>query len=249
MKRLQLVTIAIVAGVPALALTGLERLAATASAPAAVSSASGAIASPAASRAIRRAGRHTAAKRDVLEQLKAREAGTYIGEILLSRDSSLARWRERTQRPLKVWVQLAPQIYDWEDDFPAEVRSAFDDWMSTGIPVRFSFVTDSATADIHVTWIDQFDEPISGKTRWARDDNWWIVEGNITIAIHHHAGQALDHSAIKAISLHEVGHLLGLDHTSDASNIMTPRVRVRELSDADRATLRLLYSLPPGAVR
>ena len=250
MKRLQLLTFAIVTAAAALALPGrLARLGVGEPVPAAVNSAGGAIASPATSRAIKRAGRRSGSNGEVLRRIKAREQGTYIGEILLSRDSSLARWRDRTQRPLRVWIQFAPQILDWEDDFPAEVRRAFDDWTEVGIPVRFAFVDDSAHADIHVTWIDQFDEPISGKTRWARDDSWWIVEGNITLAVHHHAGQALDHSAIKAISLHEVGHLLGLDHTADASNIMTPRVRVRELSEADRATLKLLYSLPPGAVR
>ena len=52
-----------------------------------------------------------------------------------------------------------------------------------------------------------------------------------------------------AIALHEVGHLLGLDHTADTMNIMTPKVRVRELCEADRATMRLLYSLPPGSVK
>jgi hypothetical protein len=46
-----------------------------------------------------------------------------------------------------------------------------------------------------------------------------------------------------------VGHLLGLDHTLDTSNIMTARVRVRDLSAADRATMELLYTLPPGSVK
>jgi hypothetical protein len=30
---------------------------------------------------------------------------------------------------------------------------------------------------------------------------------------------------------------------------MTPKVRVKELSEADRATARLLYQLPPGKVK
>jgi predicted Zn-dependent protease len=75
------------------------------------------------------------------------------------------------------------------------------------------------------------------------------VNGTITIALHHNGGEVLDGSAIKAIALHEVGHLLGLDHTMDTTNIMTPKVRVRALSEADRATLRLLYSLPPGSLK
>jgi hypothetical protein len=30
---------------------------------------------------------------------------------------------------------------------------------------------------------------------------------------------------------------------------MTARVRVRDLSDADRATIRLLYTIPPGSIK
>jgi predicted Zn-dependent protease len=66
--------------------------------------------------------------------------------------------------------------------------------------------------------------------------------------LHHKSGETLDPSALRAISLHEVGHLIGLDHTSDTTAIMTPKVRVKELSAADRATAQLLYLLPPGRI-
>lgn len=188
-------------------------------------------------------------KRDIKRRLRQAESFTYIDEILVARDSSLTRWRERTRRPLRIWIQPSADIPDFEPGFPDEVRMAFREWEATGIPVRFAFVDDPRTADVHVTWLDRFEEPISGKTRWARDNEWWIVEANIAIAIHHNGNEALDHSAIRAISLHEVGHLLGLDHTGDVLNIMTPRVRARALSAADSATVVLLYSLPPGDVR
>lgn len=189
-------------------------------------------------------------RRDAIQRrLRQAEGTTYIDEILASRDSALTRWPERVRRPLRIWVQPEAAIADFSPEFPERVRDAFRDWESTGIPMRFEFVSDSAAADVHVTWLDSFEDPISGKTRWARDDDWWIVEANIAIAIHHNGGEALDASAIRAISLHEVGHLLGLDHTRDVANIMTPRVRVRDLSAADRATVVLLYSLPPGDVR
>ena len=67
--------------------------------------------------------------------------------------------------------------------------------------------------------------------------------------MHHHQGEQLAGDAMCAMALHEIGHLLGLDHTADSSSIMAPRVRVRELSDADRATVRLLYALPAGPLR
>ena len=186
---------------------------------------------------------------EVRRRLREREAGTYIGEVLRSRDSALARWPERLEEPIRVWVQPASGVADWHPVFVRMAREAFVDWMTTGIPVRFVFVADSADADAHLVWIDHFDEPISGKTRWARDEAYWITDADIQIAVHHNEGVTLDTLAVKAITLHEVGHLLGLDHSADAANIMTPRVRVRDLSPADRATMRLLYSLPPGPVR
>ena len=115
--------------------------------------------------------------------------------------------------------------------------------------MKFTFVRDSSTRGRPRELDRSFRFPISGKTIWARDSKWWIVSANITLALHHNAGELLDSKAIHAIALHEVGHLLGLDHTADTTNIMTARVRVRDLSEADRATMKLLYSLPPGSVK
>ncbi|MDQ2766011.1 MAG: matrixin family metalloprotease [Gemmatimonadota bacterium] len=186
---------------------------------------------------------------DIRRRIQMGENGTYIGEILGERDSALARWPERVATPVRVWVGSDPQIEGWDPTYPERVRDAFDQWANLGIPVKFTFVRDSTDADVHVSWIDHFDSPISGKTIWARDSKWWIVTANITLALHHNAGELLDPKAIHAIALHEVGHLLGLDHTADTANIMTARVRVRDLSEADRNTMKLLYSLPPGSVK
>ncbi|HMA03285.1 MAG: matrixin family metalloprotease [Gemmatimonas sp.] len=193
-----------------------------------------------------------AKKRDVLDirrRIELGATGTYIGEILDERDSALARWPDRLAPPVRVWVGSSPLITGWDDSYPDRVRDAFDQWANLGIPVKFTFVRDSTDADVHVSWIDHFDSPISGKTIWARDSKWWIVSANITLALHHNGGELLDPKAIHAIALHEVGHLLGLDHTADTTNIMTARVRVRDLSEADRSTMKLLYSLPPGSVK
>ena len=186
---------------------------------------------------------------DIRRRIMLGERGTYISEVLLQRDSALARWPDRVAQPVRVWVGSGAQVEGWDSTFTDRVHEAFDEWTSLGIPVKFTFVTDSSDADVRVTWIDHFDTPISGKTLWARDRNFWIVNGSITLALHHNGGESLDDRAIKAIALHEVGHLLGLDHTVDTTNIMTARVRVRDLSDADRATMKLLYSLPPGSVK
>lgn len=195
---------------------------------------------------------HRGRKRDVAEvrrKIEEGASGTYISDVLIEHDSALARWTDRVVEPLRVWVENDPALEGWNPEFEGQVRAAFEAWATVDIPMRFRFVRDSADAEVHVTWVERFHEPISGKTRWARDSRWWIVDGNITIALFHNTGPMLSATAIHAIALHEVGHLLGLDHSQDPDNIMTPRVRVKTLSDADRATMRLLYSLPPGAVR
>jgi hypothetical protein len=185
----------------------------------------------------------------VRRRLAERGAGTYIGEMLAARDSALARWPDRHGAPLTVWIQPKVALRDWDDAYRTEVRDAFLEWSALRLPVRFAFLADSARADVHVTFIDRFAEPISGRTKWARDDDWWITDADIVLAAHHRSGVPLDQDAMHAMALHEVGHLLGLDHTDDATSIMAPKVRVRALSSADRATVRLLYALPPGGVR
>src|SRR5437016_2674525 len=93
------------------------------------------------------------ARANARAKLKNGEAGTYIPEILLERDSALARWHDRPFQPLKVWVQSAPNIDDWNQDYVDAVESAFRTWDAVELPVRFRVVRDSTDAEVHVTWI------------------------------------------------------------------------------------------------
>jgi predicted Zn-dependent protease len=184
----------------------------------------------------------------VRQALRHGESGTYISEILRARDSALARWPDRHGEPLRVWIQPASLVEDWHTAYVYEVHAAFVAWDSLQLPVSFEIVADSVEATVHVTWIDRFVEPISGRTKWARDEDYWITDANIVLAVHHRTGEILEDDAMHAMALHEIGHLLGLDHTSDPSCVMAPKVRVRSLSDADIRTAKLLYRLPAGPV-
>lgn len=175
--------------------------------------------------------------------------GTYLDEILFARDSALARWPERTTRPVRVFVQEAESLATWNPEFLPVVRDAFTSWVQVSIPVRFTFVADSTSADVRVSFVERFANGISGRTVWSRDGAYWLVSSDIELALSHPNGGAVTPPQMRAIALHEVGHLLGLDHTTEPDHIMSARVRVRELSESDQATVRLLYSVPAGVIK
>jgi hypothetical protein len=186
---------------------------------------------------------------EIRRKVRDAEATTYISDILHERDSSIARWADRNGIPLTVWIQPHTNVPDFSPVYLQRVRQAFEEWDALNLPLRFAIVDDSAQAEVHVDWVDRFKTQISGRTRWARDEDWVITDANITLAMHHTQGDMLDPESMRAMALHEIGHLLGLDHTRDSLSIMAPRVRVRQLSSADRATVRLLYALPTGPIR
>src|SRR3954471_6987705 len=91
---------------------------------------------------------------DIRRRLHDGSPGTYVDELLLQRDSALARWPDRRNRPLRVWIQPQSTTSDFSIGYPDIVRGAFEEWALTGIPLSFTFVHDSSKADVHVNWID-----------------------------------------------------------------------------------------------
>ncbi|HEY2850367.1 MAG TPA: matrixin family metalloprotease [Gemmatimonadaceae bacterium] len=184
-----------------------------------------------------------------ISRLLSDESGaTYMDAILAARGGNVARWVERRANPVTVWVQPTTALKDFWPQFVDRTHDAFYTWAAAGIPMRFLFVDDSSQAEVHVVWVDRFDDSAAGKTYWTRDPNWWIVGADIELALHRPTGEAYDDQMIRTIALHEVGHLIGLDHSPDPDDIMSPKVHVTSLSAADLRTAALIYKLPPGPV-
>ncbi len=187
---------------------------------------------------------------DPRELLAIEGGATYLPENLARNGSLVTRWHDREQHPLRLWFAPTPGASPEADAArTAIILDAFARWREAGVPIRVIRVADSAASEVQIRWVDSFATPISGKTRWVHDAAGWIRRGDITLALEYVGGMPLGDAALGAIGMHEIGHLFGLDHTSHDTSIMAPRVRVRDLSEVDRASARLLYRLPAGFLR
>jgi hypothetical protein len=189
------------------------------------------------------------ARSETRRRIRASGSSTYLAEMLEAHnDSTLRRWENRTATPIRVW--LSPTFAaNFKPSFLDAVRSAFAEWTSIGVPIRFDFNGDSTSAEVTVRWRIQFEIERTGQTDVTWDENGRIQSAVITIATFDPKGRAMEADDIRVVAIHEVGHLLGLDHSKDSTDIMFPTAKVRGLSGRDVRTVLLLYQLAPGSLR
>jgi hypothetical protein len=175
-------------------------------------------------------------------------AGTYLPEIVAEGNRWVRRWGDRGGAPVRVWIAPGDSVAGWRPTFARTVREAFGSWEQAGVPVRFAFVGAPDGADVRVTWAPGLEGSRAGVTHWTADGDGWVGRVDVVFATRASDGRPADEASMRRIALHELGHLLGLEHSADADDVMAPWVRADELTARDRATARLLYALPPGAV-
>jgi predicted Zn-dependent protease len=179
-------------------------------------------------------------------------AGTYINDILANQDSTLYRWPERTSDALRVYVEPTSTVASWQPEYPQIARDVFAEWSEAGFPLRFTFVYDSTHADMTIRWCDHFpasDGQRIGVTERVQTSTFLIARARVTIATQDSTGRTLSPKVVGGIIRHEVGHALGLNHANDPASVMYREAATAQISASDRATLRLLYLVPPGSLK
>jgi predicted Zn-dependent protease len=190
------------------------------------------------------------------EQLRRRvdnlKPGSYIDDIIDAQDSALYRWPDERGDAVQVYVEPSSTAAGWQPAYVELARSTFAEWNDAGFPLRFNFIYDSAKADITVRWRERFpaeDGQRIGVTERIHTSEYWIASARIDIATHDSVGRLIPPQMIGGTLRHEIGHALGLNHANDATSVMYRESASTTISPSDRATLRLLYLVPPGSLR
>jgi hypothetical protein len=189
------------------------------------------------------------ARSETRRRIRANAGSTYLNDMLLANaDSMLRRWDDRSSSPVRVW--FAPTYTaNFQPAFLDAIRSAFSSWTSAGVPVRFDFTGDSTNAEVVFRWKPQFEIERTGQTDLTWDGDGRIQSAVVTLATFDPKGRALDVADVRVVAEHEIGHVLGLDHSPDSTDLMYATAKVRDLSDRDVRTVLLLYQLTPGSIR
>ncbi len=189
------------------------------------------------------------ARSETRRRIRASGTSTYLADMVTaSGDSTLRRWDNRKRVPVRVWI-TSTNAANFKPAFVDATQIAFDRWTGVGVPVRFVFGADSSSAEVTVRWRMQFEIERTGQTDLTWDADGQIQSALVTLATFDPKGRPLDTDDIRVVAMHEVGHVLGLDHSKDSTDIMFPTAKVRDLSDRDIRTAILLYQLTPGSLR
>ncbi|CAF4882008.1 unnamed protein product [Rotaria sp. Silwood1] len=135
-----------------------------------------------------------------------------------------------------------------EEKTSEQLRESFNDWAKYA-PITFQEVSRNEKADFHVAFADNSDGPgrtlayayfpTNGRIRFDPAESWTHRYDN-------------DGTNFRLVATHEIGHALGLDHSTDPSSIMAPYYKLIQpevlLPKDDRQGIQALYGTktPPA---
>lgn len=167
------------------------------------------------------------------------------------------RW-PADHRLIRVYMRPPVNVAGYFPKYDAIARQSFADWANaSGGAIKFQFQSIPANADIEFSWISDASKLVNkaeaGETRLT-SGRFGIVHGTVRIlTVPIMPGITVTPNRIRLISLHEIGHVLGLTgHTSNPNDAMFYSATIgdewRNLSPRDINTMTRLYSPTTASV-
>lgn len=164
-------------------------------------------------------------------------------------DRSAARRWKRSSFPLRVAIWSDPELKDLKEPFQQAVLSAFNAWSKASGELQFKIVDSQKDADIvcKLVQVVRGSKYVAlgqkaGETLWQWDDTKLDTVKFTRIEVFW--DKKWDLEKLRACVLHEAGHSLGLEHSSNPHDIMFPIANApfaAVLSERDRNTIHALY--------
>jgi hypothetical protein len=174
------------------------------------------------------------------QALKASAASITSGEAI-DCGKSIGTWPLR-RIPLSVYVHpVGRGVVKYKSQYPGLVTKAFEEWTTaTNGTFKFRFVT-QLPADITVQFVNATTTGRPGATT-NKAVNGELASATIQLAF---GQQNTDLDALHLVE-HEIGHALGLNHSTRTLGIMAPTLANSEnvyISAGDYSDLRRMYGL------
>ncbi len=163
--------------------------------------------------------------------------GDYYNEL-----KQTAKWKNPRQLKVRIEGKIGK-----ENIF----KQAFQLWDNTVGEISFIYVSSAQDANITCKFIDSFPDNKAGVTHinyvQDADGKTYLNKADIEIALHilGHTGVMPD-ANILAVTLHEIGHALGIvDHSANKNDIMYPSTatfKTTNISRRDINTVKKIYN-------